>query len=238
MNQYEIAKSNRYGYGSVFAPRYNVPVYQSTTLAEPTGRFGCLLIGTKPDVATLEETYCNVYSEANHKATAAFPWIPGSESYAYPDIARVFNVYIDGVRKGECPEYFPYKENGTLVNAAPVNWENAVNYIVKRVPELRKYTSASGFVQTVFYHAGDLYALNEKFIRPDTLWPLTFDSRDPGNPRMNKWYNERQEDLKEESEKKKGGPLDDFNDLISNLLTLAIVGIGVYVAMPLITGRR
>lgn len=236
-NRYSTIRSSplRYGYGSVFAPRYDAAT-GNATLSEPTGRYGCMIIGTKPDPATLEETYCNIYSESNHNASKAFPWVPGSESYSYGDIAKVFNTYVEGVRKGECPEYFPYKENDRVINAAPVDWKAAVKYIVKRVQSLKKYTSAEAFVQTMFYHAGDLYAKDEKLIRPDFLWPLTFDSRDPGNPRMNNWYDNRVKEIKDA--KDKDGAFAGINDLLSNVLTLVVVGVAIYVAMPLLTSRR
>lgn len=234
MNQYELTKSNRYGYGSVFAPIY--PSAKSvSTLAEPTGRFGCLVYGTRPDPATIEETYCTIYYLSNKKANAAFP-TPMTESYKYADIADVFNAYIEGVRNGECPEYTKFYDNDTPVNKAPVDYKAAVKYIVKRVPQLNKYTDPSAFVRTMFWHAIDSYKRDAKSIRPDVLWPLTVDSRDAGNPYVNEWFGKREEAVKEAQDDK--GPLDKVNDLLSNVLMLAVVGTALYLLAPLIFSRK
>lgn len=236
VNRYDSTKSNRFGYGSVFAPEYRSNATASG-LAEPSGRWGCLVLGTRPEPGTIEETYCTIYYASNKSANAAFPLVPLTESYAYVDIDSVLNTYIRGVRKGECPEYFPFTDShGTQANKTTVDYKAAVKYIVDRLPALKKYTSPAGFVQTVFYHAGDEYAKNAKAIRPDVLWPITVDSRDQSNPYMNEWFDKRLQDIKDAA--KEGGAFSGINDLLSNILTLVVVGTAIYLIAPVIFSRK
>lgn len=234
MNQYDITKSNRYGYGSVFAPQY--PDQNGVRgLSEPSGRWGCLVLGTRPNPGTIEETYCMVYYRANKDANALFP-SPLAESYEYKDVANVLNYYIDGVRRGACPEYYPYyDDNGKQINAVPVDWKAVLRYLVVRLPELKKYASAEAFVQVVFYNAGVLYKENTQYIRPDVLWPKTADSRNPGNPVMNAWYETREKTLEKEQDK---SVFSGVNDLISNILTLVVIGGAIYFFAPMIFSRK
>jgi hypothetical protein len=235
VNQYEIAKSNRFGYGSVFAPQYRY-ANSSNGLSEPSGRWGCLVLGTRPEPGTVEETYCVVYYASNKNANAAFPSVPFTESYEYADIASVFNTYIRGVRKGECPEYFPYvNTNGKVSNKTTVDYKAVIKYVADRLPELKKYTSAAAFVATMFYHAGDEYKKNSASIRPDVLWPLTVDSRDQSNPYMNQWFNMREDKLKVDTE---NSAFSGINDFMSNLLTLVVVGGAIYYFAPIIFSRK
>lgn len=237
MNQYEITKSNRYGYGNVFNPRYPVAQTGISDLAEPSGRWGCLVLGTRPSPGTIEESYCTVYYWANKDANGAFPYVPLSESYLYADIAAVFNVYIAGARSGECPEYFPLKDtNGAPINKTTVDYKKVVDYIVKRIPTLKKYVSPAAFVQTVFYTAGDQYRKDTKSIRPDIIWPASIDSRDPGNPIMNEWYDKRQQEVV--AARNKDGVFSGVNDLLSNILTLVVVGTAIYLVAPLVFSRK
>lgn len=231
MNQYELTKSNRFGYGSVFAPEYrnNTNV---AGLAAPSGRVGCLVLGTRPSPGTIESTYCNIYESSNKAASSLFPYAPFSESYEYADIASLFNLYINGVRNNECPEYFAF-ENDPSKNKVRVDSAAVVKYIVQRLPELQKYTKPDEFVRFMFYTAGDLYRQNIKFVRPDVLWPLTVDSRNPGEPKMNEYYDEQQK----ESESK-GSIFTGVNDLISNLLTVVVVGGVIYFLLPVFTSKR
>lgn len=231
MNQYELTKSNRFGYGSVFAPEYrnNTNV---AGLAEPSGRFGCLVLGTRPAPGTIESTYCNIYESSNKAASNLFPYAPFSESYEYADIASVFNLYINGVRNGECPEYFAYK-NDRSKNKVPVDSSAVVTYIVQRLPELSKYTKPDEFVRFMFYIAGDLYRQDIKYVRPDVLWPATIDSRKPGNPEMDDYYDRQQKESED-----KGSIFTGVNDLLSNLLTVVVIGGAIYFLLPVFSSKR
>lgn len=238
MNQYDITKSNRYGYGSVFNPQYaqKAEVQRSVQgLSEPSGRWGCLVLGTRPAPGTIEESYCLIYYRANKDANSLFP-SPLAESYEYKDVASVLNYYIDGVRKGKCPEYYPfYDDAGKQINVVGVDYKAVIKYLVLRLPELKKYASAEAFVQVVFYCAGVLYKENAQFVRPDVIWPATADSRNPGNPVMNAWYNERERTLEKEKEE---SVFSGVNDLISNLLTVVVVGGAIYFLAPMIFSRK
>lgn len=234
VNQYDITKSNRFGYGSVFNPQYTSKD-GVRGLSEPSGRWGCLVLGTRPQPGSTEESYCMVYYRANKDANALFP-SPLAESYEYQDVAAVLNYYSDGVKKGQCPEYYPFiNANGKQANAVAVDYKAVIRYLVLRLPELKKYTSAEAFIQVVFYSAGVLYKENATSVRPDVLWPKTADSTNPGNPIMNAWFEKRSDDLQSQQEK---SVFSGVNDLLSNILTIAVIGGAIYLFAPMIVGRK
>jgi len=232
VNQYEITKSNRYGYGNVFAPRYE----QNDGirgLSAPTGRFGCLIYGTRPDKGTIEETYCNIYSSVNKWANAGFPIVPFSENFEYGDVAAVFNLYIQAVREGSCPEWYPI--GNPPKNKANVNPDGVVAYLRPRLQKnLAKYTDPAGVIRSFFYIAGDLYRQDQagdtSYINPTVLWPKTYDDR-TSNAAVSEYYKKQQE----EADK---SVFSGVNDLLSNILTVVVVGAAIYFLAPVLFSKR
>lgn len=236
MNQYEITKSNRYGYGNVWSPQYRGSASVVGGLSEPSGRFGCMVVGTRPDPGTNEESYCAVYSAANKAANSFFPYAPLSESYEYGDISSLFNYYVSGVRANAIPEYYPYKnEKGVIVNK--YNMGAVIKWLQERIPALKKYAKPDEFINYMFYHAANLYNQDMTNFRPDLLWPLTVDSRDPGQPVMVEYFKRKLGEIKEESDKGTG-IVSGVNDLLSNVLTVIVIGTAIYFLAPIIFSRR
>ena len=232
MNQYEITKSNRFGYGSVFAPRYEQKD-AIRGLAAPTGRFGCLIPGTRPGKGTIEATYCNIYESVNKWANSGFPYVPFSENFEYGDVAAVFSLYIQAVREGQCPEWYPI--GNPPQNKTNVSSDGVIAYLTPRLQKyLGKYTDPAGVIRSFFYIAGDLYKQDmtggTAYINPTVLWPKTYDDT-TYNPAVSEYYKKQQEEADKSA-------FSGVNDLLSNILTVVVVGGAIYFLAPIFFSKR
>jgi hypothetical protein len=232
VNQYEITKLNRYGYGNVFDAQYEQKV-PAVGLAAPTGRFGCLVLGTRPGKGTIEATYCNIYESVNKWANAGFPYLPFSENFEYGDVAAVFNLYIQAVREGNCPEWYPI--GNPPQNKAKVSSDEAVTYLTQRLQKnLGKYTDPAAVIRSFFYIAGDLYkqdmANGTGYINPTVLWPKTYDDT-TYNAKVSEYYKKQQEEADKSI-------FSGANDFLSNILTFVVIGGAVYFLAPIIFSKR
>lgn len=211
-------------------PELRVPLQPGMQgLAEPSGRIGCLIPGTRQDAWTLEASYCRVYYAANKAANGWFPNLPGSESYAYSDIAGVLKKYSQEVKAGRCPEYVVNPEAPV---AYPADKEAVIRLIAQRTPEFSgRYQDAEAFVRVVFWHVMALYDDDNSAIRPDVIWPRTVDASNPRDPALARYFKTYEDQLERQ---KSDNFLNPINDLLTNVMYVAI-GIGaIYLLGPMI----